>query len=499
MDRRRFLALGAGCPLLASFLQSCAPATEPPAVLDEPDALARLDALGQAQLFKDGEVSATDLVESAIRRVESTRGALNCVVHEAFDHARSAAASATPEDGPFAGVPYLLKCLEAREGMPHTLASRFFADQIAEESDPVTVAAEAAGLIYLGNSSSPEFGLIASTSPSLYGPCNNPWDLERSPAGSSGGSAALVAAGVVPIATADDGGGSIRLPASSCGTVGLKCSRGREVGHEEQFLVNTGCESRSVRDTAAFVHAVENPEHSELPPIGSVRGPSSQRLRVAFTATGNDASVEPDAEVADRVAETAALLEELGHEVSERRFEVDGALMREQFMVVWCSGAAQTVASAREALGREPDEREFEPWTLGLARESETHPAEAIPAAMAYFADLRARYEAFCSEIDVVLTPVTTTPAQKTTVQDPRRSDYDALRAEVWAWVNYTPLHNLVGAPSLSLPLHTSSDGLPIGMLFSGGWGTEARLLELAYELEQARPWAGRWPAHGVV
>ena len=402
------------------------------------------------------------------------------------------------DDGPFAGVPYLLKCLEAREGMPHTRGSRYFSAQIAEASDPVTQAAEDAGLIYLGNSSSPEFGLIASTAPSLYGACNNPWDLERSPAGSSGGSGALVAAGVVPIATADDGGGSIRLPAASCGTVGLKCSRGREVGHEEQFLVNTGCESRSVRDTAAFVDATENKAHLSLPPVGRVESATDQRLRIAFTAIGNDAEVSPDAEVAASVEQTAKLLESLGHTVEERRFELDGARLRDEFMVIWSAGAAQTVAAAGEALGRDPDEREFEAWTLGLAREAATYGPEAIGGAMAYFEELRQSYEGFFGDVDVVLTPVTTSPAQLASVQDPRREDYAALRSEVWEWVNYTPLHNLVGAPSLSLPLHQSEAGLPIGSLFSGPWGTEARLLALAYELEQALPWAERRPVHSV-
>ena len=501
MNRRTFLSLVGSSSLAATV--GCRPdsgveALDVASASTSATELARFDALGQAELFKTGEVSALELVNAAIERIERFDGPLNCVVHRAFDHARAAAATATPDDGPFAGVPYLLKALEAREGMPHTLGSRFFAEQIATASDPVTLAAENAGLIYLGNSSAPEFGLIASTAPTLYGACNNPWDLERSPAGSSGGSGSLVAAGVVPIATADDGGGSIRLPASTCGTVGLKCSRGREVGHAEQFLVNTGCESRSMRDTAAFVNATENKSHPELAPIGLVGGPPPQRLRIAFTALGNDLRYEPADDVADSIIRTAATLEELGHQVTESRFEVNGEEMGNHFMVLWTSGAAQIVDLAREQLGREPDDRDFEAWTFGLASESKTHSAEALQQALTYFEGLRSRYHSWLGDFDVALTPVTRTTAQLTSVQDPRRADYQALREDVFAWVNYTPLHNAVGAPSLSLPLHQSPNGLPIGSLFSGAWGSEPVLLQLGFELEQALPWASRWPIHSV-
>ena len=506
LNRRDVLKLGASVMVSGGLLGGCrtgeaSSEDTPRGTLTENPLgaeLARYDALGQAELFRSGEISALELVEAAIERIERLDPVLNCVVHEAFDHARAEAQIRSPEDGPFAGVPYLLKCLEAREGMPYTMASRFLAANVAEESDPVTAAAEEAGLIYLGNSSSPEFGLIASTAPTLYGACNNPFDLERSPAGSSGGSAALVAAGVVPIATADDGGGSIRLPASTCGTVGLKYSRERELGHEESFLVNTACESRTMRDTATFLDAIENKAHPDLPPVGLIDGPSSKRLRIGWSAGGNDLSYAPDPEVAAAIEETAKLLESLGHEVEEARFEVDGDIMKNQFMVLWCAGAAQTVARARETLGREPDEREFEAWTLGLAREAETHPEDGQEKAMAYFEDLRQRYEAWFSSYDVQLTPVTRSPAQLAAVQDPRREDYDQLREEVWAWVNYTPLHNLVGAPSMSLPLSQSAAGLPIGSLLSGAWGSEATLLHLGFELEAARPWRERWPQYSV-
>ena len=281
--------------------------------------------------------------------------------------------------------------------------------------------------------------------------------------------------------------------------LGSSTRREREVGHEESFLVNTACESRSMRDTATFLDAVENKAHPDLPPVGLIDGPSSKRVRIGWSASGNDLSYAPDPEVAAATEATAKLLESLGHEVEEARFEVDGDTMKN--ISSWSSGVlapAQTVARARETLGREPDEREFEAWTLGLAREASTHPEGGQEEAMAYFEDLRQRYEAWFSNYDVQLTPVTRSPAQLAAVQDPRREDYDQLREEVWAWVNYTPLHNLVGAPSMSLPLSQSAAGLPIGSLLSGAWGSEATLLHLGFELEAARPWRERWPQHSV-
>jgi amidase len=498
VDRRSFLRLSGATALYTGLLSACGDPEADSSTVVAPafdtDEIARLDALGQAELFKSGEVSAVELVESAIRRIEAFDGPLNAVVHKAHDYARQLAELATPEDGPFAGVPYLLKCLEAKAGMPNTNASRYFAEHVADESDAVTKAMEQAGLIYLGQSNAPEFGTIGSTEPTLYGATNNPWDATRSPAGSSGGSAAAVAAGLVPIATADDGGGSIRMPASACGLVGLKCSRGREVGHERSLFVNTGCVSRSVRDTAAVVDAIERKDNPDLPAVGRIERPSDVRLKVAFTTQGNDTSVQPDPEVAAGAEATARLLESLGHEVEEARFDVDGQEFWGHFWALWSAGLAGTVGRAREQLGREPDDREFEAWTRGVAAYGVANATDQAQAdAMSYLGELRARHRAFLQRYDVQLTPVVSSPPLPTGLQDPRREDFEALMQLVQSYINYTVLHNASGLPSLSLPLHWTSDGLPVGSLFSADYGREATLLHLAYELEQAQPWAERW------
>ena len=500
MDRRQFLTrastaalfgLVVGCrrePLLTPELADKAP--ELSTLARE---LAQLDATGQSELFQRGEITALELVQAAIERIELLDGKLNSVVHRAFDVARDAARFATPQDGPFAGVPYLVKCLEARQGMPRS-ASRFFASEVAEHSDPVIAAAEAAGLIYLGNANAPEFGTIASTEPTLYGATSNPWDLERSPAGSSGGSAAAVAARLVPIATASDGGGSTRLPASNCGLVGLKASRGREVGHQDSLFVNTGCNSLSVRDTAVFLAATERQDNPELPPAGVVAGADDQRLRIAFTTSGLNSSVETDGEVAAGLEATAALLESLGHQVEEVRFETDGEEFWDTFFTLWNSSQFAVYQQARESLGREPDEREFEPWTIYLSLLGESYSASDVEQALAKLAELAQRHRSFFDDFDVQLTPTTAAPPLLTGAMDPRDPDFEETMKTLTDFLNFTPLQNATGLPAISLPLDQTLSGLPFGCQFCADYGNEATLLHLAYELEEAKPWANRRP-----
>ncbi|MGI9482591.1 MAG: amidase family protein [Hyphomicrobiales bacterium] len=282
MNKRNFLGFCGSAALSTAFFNRFSV----PVFARASDDFVGLDATAQSELFKSGKVSAVELVEAAIRRIEVYDGQLNSVVIKAYEQTRAQAKTAKPEDGPFAGIPYLLKCLMAKKGQVHSWASRARAFEVAEASDPVTDAFEKTGAIYLGQSNAPEYGSIASTESNLYGRGRNPFDLARGPAGSSGGSAIAVAAGLVPIATADDGGGSIRMPAAACGLVGLKCSRAREEGHEESLLVNTGRVSSSVRDTATVIDAFERKDNADLPAIGRITGPSKERLKVAFTNVG---------------------------------------------------------------------------------------------------------------------------------------------------------------------------------------------------------------------
>ena len=504
MDRREFIRSTSSVLSLA-LLSGCRDAADlsPPAGSSAVDLstsaieLARYDAMGQAALFKDGEVTALELVEAAIERIERYDGALNSVVHKAYDYARQAAKVAAPE-GDFAGVPYLLKCLEAKEGMPQTGASNLRANNIAERSDPVTLAAETTGLIYLGNTNAPEAGTIVSTEPTLYGATNNPWDLTRSPAGSSGGSAAAVAAGLVPIATADDGGGSTRLPASNCGVVGLKASRAREVGHEGSFTTNTGCNSRTIRDTAAFLNATERKDNPELPPVGMVLGPNSRRLKVAFSSVGIREAAVTDSEIAQGIEEIAEALGAAGHQVTEARFEVDGDAFWDAFFTVWNKGLSQMVQAAKQTLGRTPDVQDLEPWTLYLAALGDSVTDEDVERAMAHLRRVSQEHRVFFETYDIQLTPVTQTPPLTTGSMDPRDPNFERTMEVLLDFTNFTPLFNATGLPAMSLPLKQTSGGLPWGAHFGADLGNEARLLELAYELEEMMPWAQRWPPHSV-
>lgn len=462
--------------------------------------LARYDALGQAELFKTGQVSAEELIQAAIDRIIALNPALNAVVDYpneyistdwmqlGFELALEEARGARPNDGLLAGVPFLCKAVHSKQGFPTTFGSVFRANTLPVDfNSRVTGVLENDGAIFVGHSNLPEYGLISSTSPTLYGPCNNPWDLARSPGGSSGGSAAAVAAGMVPIATASDGGGSIRLPASSCGVVGLKYSRFRTGDSADTFLITHGCNSRSVQDTAALLDLYERKDGFPLSPVGMITGPSSERLRIAFTAIGNDASITPDHHTAKSVAKIARELEKMGHYVEEARFDVDGEELLQHFMVLWTWELGFVLDY--------PDVHE--PWTIGLATEALNYTGLDWVEAVVWFEELRLRYNAWLTdEFDVQLTPVTTEPPQEEWVQSPRREPYEVLRKVVFDWVNYTLLHNAVGAPSLSLPLSMSPHGLPIGSLFSAASGGEARLLHLAYELEEALPWQERWPEY---
>jgi amidase len=505
MDRRQFLTTTSAAFYVALFggcrgQSRLGPdnAEEATALSSTASELARLDAIGQANLFKSREVTALELVEAAIERIELFDPTFNSVVHRAFDSARQLAASASPTDGAFSGVPYLVKSLEARVGMPRTGASRYFANEIANESDPVIAAAEAAGLIYLGNSNAPEFGTIASTEPTLYGATRNPWDLERSPAGSSGGSAAAVAAGLVPIATASDGGGSIRLPASNCGLVGLKASRGREVGHQSSYFINTGCVSRSVRDTAAFLAATERRDNPTLPACGLLDRPSERRLRVAFSTSGVDASVATDPEIEAGIETTAKLLESLGHQVEEVRFATDGEEFWDSFFVLWNSSLFGVYSRAREDLGREPDERDFEPWTIHLARKGQAYDQDDLDSATDKLAVLAVRHRRFFDTFDVQLTPTASSPPLLTGAMDPRSLDFDQTLQTMLEFMNFTALQNATGLPAISLPLQQTRSQLPFGCQFCANFGDEATLLVLAYELEAVLPWSQRWPPYSV-
>jgi amidase len=493
ISRRALMANAAALSGLASACSTFSNPT-PDASSDATDALGDLDATGVAARIRRQEITPQEALDAAIARAERINPELNFIATPTYDYARARVSGRLA--GAFAGVPTLIKDLMPVIGLPTKYGSRAFASFVPTEQPPYMDALLAAGLVPFGKSTTPEFGLTATTEPLLGGATRNPWDTSRSSGGSSGGAAVAVAARVAPVAHASDGGGSIRIPASCNGLVGLKPSRGRSVagGRPDSGIdisVN-GCVSRSVRDTAAWLAVTEQTgANATFPAVGVVSGPSTQRLHIRVdipNALGN----EPDADVRAGVEAAAALCRSLGHDVREGRPQVDGQRFSADFILLWAAGAAEVVALVQSRAGGAPLDQLLEPLTLELAAHYQHQGPAALVAAIVRLREVEARYAAFFSDADVYLTPVLAkAPVPLGTIDGSRGM---AAFATLSNYVGYTPLQNVAGAPAISLPLAWSSEGLPIGIHFAAAKGQERRLLELAYELEQAQPWAARRP-----
>jgi len=472
-------------------------AAEPP----RGDELAALDAVAQAELVRRGEVEPRELVDAAVSRLEAVDPRLGALVTPLFERARERVAKGLPE-GPLRGVPTLFKDLMPYEGARITDGARVYADHVSPVSHAFARRMEAAGLVALGISKSPEFGLLPVTEPRVHGPARNPWDPEHTPGGSSGGAAAAVAAGAVPLAQASDGGGSIRIPASCCGLFGLKVSRGREPQRprpDELGLAVRHCVSRSVRDSAVLLDAVAGALPGDRWQAPRPRRPFRRaveadpgRLRIAvLTADLQGRSAHPDC--VEAVESTADLCRELGHRVDEAVPEIDGAGFAEAFSVLWEAGTQDAVTAARRALGRMPDREAFEPFTWALAeRAGRRTPADLLRA----FHVLDAagyRLAEFQERYDVLLSPVLAEPPWPVGHFDQSRP-VEELSEQLTRYVAWTPLANTTGQPAMSVPLFWNEAGLPIGSHFQARYGEEATLLALAAQLERARPWVHRRP-----
>ena len=482
LNRRYFLGTAAASAIVAGA------ASLRPGFAFAKDSFAHLDAMAQAELVRKKEVTSLELVEAAIGRIEAVNGKVNAVVYEAFDMARAAAKGKLP-DSPLSGVPYLIKDLDDVKGMRQTSGSRLFAEHMSDKTSPVPESAIKAGMVVLGKSNTPEFGLLGTTESLLLGPCHNPWNLAHSSGGSSGGAAAAVASGMLPVAHASDGGGSIRIPASACGLVGLKPTRGRMNIGAIPMAADIGvenCVSRTVRDSAMVFSLSE--DAAPLKPVGFVFGPSKKRLKIAFN-TMNYYGKEPHEDVKAAVEATAKLCAGLGHEIVEVKNPVNGEEFIDAFLTVWASGPANLVALAKSK-GLKPEDV-LEPWTIGLAEYFARKPKDALQVALAKFKDAEQKVDAFMAGYDVWLTPVLNAPAPKLGEQAPT-VPFDTLYQRTIDYVTYTPIHNVAGTPAISLPLGMSKGGLPIGSQFAAAKGGEGVLLALAYELEAAQPWIGK-------
>jgi amidase len=410
-----------------------------------------------------------------------------------YDRARASAGAAAA--GPFKGVPTLVKDLLDVTGAPTKFGCRAFANAPpAPAQTKYADALFAAGLVPIGKSTTPEFGFTATTEPLLTGPTRNPWNTDHSSGGSSGGSAAAVAAGVVPIAHASDGGGSIRIPASCCGLVGLKVSRGRHIdaGRDDGPLpisVN-GAVTKTVRDTAAWLVAMQRTGDDKVfAPVEMVTAPSTRRLKIGMqikTFLGKD----PDPEVAAETAAVGEALKVLGHDVREFTVPINGQQFSDAFTLYWANMALEIRESVRKMAPNAPLDQLLEPLSLGLADLAEKQGPAAVARAVATLRADQRTYEGMFPGIDVLLTPVLAKPPVKIGELAPTLPFEQFLK--ITDYVAYTPLINAVGAPAISLPLGWSSGGLPIGIHFCAKAGDEKTLLELAYELEQAKPWKDR-------
>ncbi|HUF89243.1 MAG TPA: amidase family protein [Gemmatimonadota bacterium] len=467
--------------------------------------LACLDATTQADLVRRGEVTPLELIDAAIARIERGNPTLNAVVTPTFPKARETARGELP-DGPFRGVPFLLKDLSAAwKGVRMTSGSAFLADYAPPVDSVLVERYRAAGLVFLGKTNCPEFGFLPTTEPALHGPTRNPWDLDRSPGGSSGGSAAAVAAGMVPFAHGNDGGGSIRIPASCCGLVGLKPTRARVthaplVGDVMSGLVVAHALTRTVRDSAALLDATAGPAPGDpyrapapARPFLDEVGADSGRLRIAWSAANPiGATVDPDCVRA--VEDAAALCESLGHDVVEAAPALDGELLYESFLAAWTAGHAWGIDAMARATGRSPEAGSFEPLTWALYRLGREVRAADYLLAITALQGIARQVAGFFAGHDVWLTPTLAEPPPPLGTFDGDSTDALAVFRRASEFVPFTPLFNATGQPAISLPLHWSAAGLPIGVQFAGRFGDEAALIRLAAALEEARPWAERIP-----
>ena len=462
------------------------------------------DGLGLAGLVKDHQITAAEVLEAAIERVEKHNGVLNAVVHKAYDEARKTAGATLP-NGPFVGVPFLIKDLGMRvKGWPRTSASRFACVDADAEDSILTERYRAAGAVLFGKTNTPEFGIPGVTNSARLGPCRNPWNPEHIAGGSSGGAASAVASGMVPLAHASDGLGSIRIPAACCGLVGLKTTRDRNPNgvHDADRAIGMSVDhvvTRTVRDSAAMLDATGYPQPASpyAPPakVGAyldevTRSPG--KLKIFWSSeppTGNPI----DAEVQSALERTAEALKALGHEVRTEGLGIDyRALYRAQGAV----SAANTSAAIKEWIaikGREPGD-DIE----GLARRLyERGKAMTGQDAMEGWRNLRKinrEILAVFERCDVFLTPTMCTPPPRVDWLDPLMDDLKEFDRRQSATFGFTPPFNLTGQPSISLPLAQSRDGLPIGMMFTAKYADETTLFRLAGQLEKEMPWKGRKP-----
>lgn len=460
------------------------------------DALGYRDATGVAQAIANREVSVAEVTEAAISRAEKVNEALNAIVLKTYDEARN---PRLYEGGPFYGVPAFVKDNEDMRGHPTQKGTGAFTAKPARRTSRYIKQFKSTGVNCLGKSTLPEFGFICSTENERWGITRNPWNTEYTTGGSSSGSAALVASGAVPIAVANDGAGSTRIPASCCGLVGLKPTRNRllPMAGTETLpvqIVYSGVLTRSVRDTAAFYAAAEQHHHNKkLPRIGHVQTPVKQRLRVAFFENlpeGKQGHMDADTWRVQQ--ETAALLESLGHKVDMIQVPLDIESLTQHYLNYYGFLSYMTNRFGRLVLGSKVDHSQLEPFTIGLMETFSKNKFMLPKSIRTLRNSARQTEREMEKDYDVIMTCVTTRTTPPIGYFSPTL-DYDEIAQRASAFATFLPLFNISGSPTISLPLGESAHGMPVGVQFAAPYGQDALLLELAYELEAAKPWKNIW------
>ncbi len=461
------------------------------------------DAVGLAELVRKKQVTPKELLDEAITRTARIDPEINAVVVRHYDYAAQQIEEGLP-DGPFTGVPFLMKDLDLLKGTRTTFGASVLSNDVADHNSTLAQRFLDAGVTIFGKSASPEFGLMPTTEPRLHGPTRNPWNLSHSSGGSSGGAGAAVAARILPVAHASDGGGSIRIPASACGVFGLKPTRARNPFGPDRGEGWGGFScghvvSISVRDSAAMLDATAGPELTSIYYAPTPERPFAEevrrepgRLRIAFTdkSTYGEAI---DGEVAAAVRDVAGLLEKLGHHVEERapKLPADPAVVMQGIVG---ANTALTVRQVEQRFGRTMTERDFEILTLAMAHNAQTTTATDYVAAQFAAYQISRTLNQFMASCDVLLSPTLCTPPLRLGELNAMSEDLSHIGPTLRRYMPGTSMFNMSGQPAMSVPLAWSKAGLPLGMMFAARFGDEGTLFRLAAQLEQERPWRTKLP-----
>jgi len=462
------------------------------------------DAIDLAGMIASGDVSASEVLEAAINRAAQCNLQLNAIVTTMYDQAREVAAKGP--SGPLAGVPFLVKDLNMVEGVRNSMGSRMWSEFIPDHDSEIVKRYRAAGLVLFGKTNTPEVGLAATTESVFLGPCKNPWDLTRTPGGSSGGSAAAVAAGILPVAHATDGGGSIRIPASCCALVGLKPTRGRtplgpDVGEGWGGMAVGHVVSRTVRDSAMFLDVTHGPARGDpyhAPYFAGSFYDQHQhdpgKLKIAVDTTPlSQGTVHEECLLG--VGNTVKLLESLGHQVEEMKWSFDRELFSTATYVLVASNVANTIQARTEALGinelgaKHIETNTLDATELGMGFKGYEY-ARAIQTIHAVGRQVESRFD----DYDLILSPTLLQPPVPLGFMNTNDGNQDQYSENLQKFWGFTHLYNASGNPAITLPLHWSKDNLPVGMQFAAAFGNELLLLKIASQLEQAQPWIERRP-----